>query len=47
LGVWTSHGRFGLLDSPRPGLGGSHHLPHTWAKWGCNSNPFDEENPKF
>jgi len=27
LGVGTSHGHFGLLDSPRPGLGGSHHLP--------------------
>ncbi len=27
LGVRTSHGQFGLLDSPRPGLEGSHHLP--------------------
>jgi len=27
LGFGTSHGQFGLLDSPRPGLGGSHHLP--------------------
>jgi len=27
LGVGTSHGHFGLLDSPWPGLGGSHHLP--------------------
>jgi len=27
LGVGTSHGHFGLLDSPRPGLRGSHHLP--------------------
>jgi len=27
LGVGTSHGQFGLLDSPRPELGGSHHLP--------------------
>jgi hypothetical protein len=28
LGVRTSHGQLGLLDSPRPGLGGSHYLPH-------------------
>jgi hypothetical protein len=27
LGIRTSHGHFGLLDSPRPELGGSHHLP--------------------
>jgi len=27
LGVGTSHGQLGLLDSPRPELGGSHHLP--------------------
>jgi len=27
LGVGTSHKQLGLLDSPRPGLGGSHHLP--------------------
>jgi hypothetical protein len=27
LGVGTSHEQLGLLDSPRPGLGGSHHLP--------------------
>jgi len=27
LGVGTSHGHFDTLDSPRPGLGGSHHLP--------------------
>jgi hypothetical protein len=27
LDVGTSHGQLGLLDSPRPGLGGSHHLP--------------------
>jgi hypothetical protein len=27
LGVGTSHGHFGPQDSPRPGLGGSHHLP--------------------
>jgi len=27
LGVGTSHGQLGLLDSPRPGFGGSHHLP--------------------
>jgi hypothetical protein len=25
--VVTSHGRLDTLDSPRPGLGGSHHLP--------------------
>ncbi len=27
LGVGTSHGQLDSLDSPRPGLGGSHHLP--------------------
>jgi hypothetical protein len=27
LGVGISHGHFDTLDSPRPGLGGSHHLP--------------------
>jgi len=27
LGVETSHGHFDTLDSPRPGLEGSHHLP--------------------
>jgi hypothetical protein len=27
LGVGTSHGHLDSLDSPRPGLGGSHHLP--------------------
>jgi hypothetical protein len=27
LGVGTSHGYLDSLDSPRPGLGGSHHLP--------------------
>jgi hypothetical protein len=27
LGVGTSHGHFNTLDSPRPGFGGSHHLP--------------------
>ncbi len=27
LGVGTSHRHFGPQDSPRPGLGGSHHLP--------------------
>jgi hypothetical protein len=27
LGVGTSHGHFGRQDTPRPGLGGSHHLP--------------------
>ncbi len=27
LGVGTSHGHFGPQDTPRPGLGGSHHLP--------------------
>jgi len=27
LGVGTSHGHFYTQDSPRPGLGGSHHLP--------------------
>ncbi len=27
LGVRTSHGHFGPRDTPRPGLGGSHHLP--------------------
>jgi hypothetical protein len=27
LGVGTSHGHLDTLDSPRPGLGGSHHLP--------------------
>jgi hypothetical protein len=27
LGVGTSHEHFGPQDSPRPGLGGSHHLP--------------------
>jgi len=29
LGVGTSHGHFGPQDTPRPGLGGSHHLPST------------------
>ncbi len=28
MGVGTSHGHFDTQDSPRPGLGGSHHLPH-------------------
>ncbi len=28
LGVGTRHGHFDTQDSPRPGLGGSHHLPH-------------------
>jgi len=27
LGVGTSHGHFDTLDSPRPELEGSHHLP--------------------
>ncbi len=27
LGVGTSHGHFGPQDTPRHGLGGSHHLP--------------------
>ncbi len=27
LGVGTRHGHFGPQDTPRPGLGGSHHLP--------------------
>jgi hypothetical protein len=27
LGVGTSHGHFGPQDTPRPRLGGSHHLP--------------------
>ncbi len=27
LGVGTSHGHFEPQDTPRPGLGGSHHLP--------------------
>ncbi len=27
LGVGTSHMHFDTLDSPRPGLGGNHHLP--------------------
>jgi len=27
LGVGTSHEHFGPQDSPRPGLGGTHHLP--------------------
>jgi hypothetical protein len=27
LGVGTNHGHLDSLDSPRPGLGGSHHLP--------------------
>ncbi len=27
FGVGTSHGHFDTQDSPRPGLGGSHHLP--------------------
>jgi len=27
LGVGTSHGHFDTQDSPRPRLGGSHHLP--------------------
>ncbi len=27
LGVGTSHGQLDSLESPRPGLGGGHHLP--------------------
>ncbi len=27
MGVGTSHGHLDTLDSPRPGFGGSHHLP--------------------
>ncbi len=27
MGIGTSHGHFDTLDSPRPKLGGSHHLP--------------------
>ncbi len=28
MGVGTSHEHFDTQDSPRPGLGGSYHLPH-------------------
>jgi len=45
LGVGTSHGQLGLLDSPRPGLGGSHHLPPYSIL--CNSLPRLHPNGSF
>ncbi len=49
LGVGTSHGHFGPQDSPRPGLGGSHHLPPynilCNAPWGLHPNgPFSRDS---
>ncbi len=42
LGVGTSHGHLDSLDSPRPGLGGSHHLPPysilCSSRWRLHSN---------
>ncbi len=35
LGVGTCHGHFGPQDSSRPGLGGSHHLPHIVYSAAC------------
>ncbi len=45
MGVGTSHGHFGLLDSPRPGLGGSHHLPPYSIL--CSSPPRLHPNGSF
>ncbi len=42
LGVGTSHGHLDSLDSPRTGLGGSHHLPPYSilynSRWRLHSN---------
>jgi hypothetical protein len=45
LGVGTSHGHFGPQDSPRPGLGGSHHLPPYSIL--CNAPPRLHPNGSF
>jgi len=45
LDVGTSHGHLDSLDSPRPGLGGSHHLPPYSIL--CNSPPHLHPNGSF
>ncbi len=45
LGVGTSHGHFDTQDSPRPGFGGSHHLPPYSIL--CNSLPRLHPNGSF
>jgi hypothetical protein len=45
LGVGTSHGHLDTLDSPRPGLGGNHHLPPYSIL--CNSPPRLHPNGSF
>ncbi len=56
LGVGTSHGHFDTLDSPRPGLGGSHHLspysilcirPRRWHPNGFLSRDSQSGVPKL
>ncbi len=45
LGVGTSHGHFGPQDTPRPGLGGSHHLtPYSIL---CDTPPRLHPNDSF
>ncbi len=51
LGVGTSHGHFDTQDSPRPGLGGSHHLPpysilcsSPWRLHPNGTNSWDSRN---
>jgi hypothetical protein len=45
LGVGTSHGHFYTQDSPRPELGGSHHLPPYSIL--CSSSPRLHPNGSF
>ncbi len=45
LGVGTSHGHFGPQDTPRPGFGGSHHLPPYSIL--CNTPPRLHPNGSF
>jgi hypothetical protein len=45
LGVGASHGHFYTQDSPRPGLGGSHHLPPYSIL--CSSSPKLHPNGSF
>ncbi len=45
LGVGTSHEHFGPLHTPRPGLGGSHHLPPYNIL--CNAPPRLHPNGSF
>ncbi len=45
MGVGTSHGHFYTQDSPRPGLGGSHHLPPYSIL--CSSPPRLHPNGSF